>query len=264
VGLFEAAIRQPRLSHRRFLELHRQYKAGDADAHDRLIEANLRLVLHYARRCRVALDLDDRIQAGILGLIKAIDRFDATKGCLFSTYAMPSIVNEIYRAGHRMATAVPVPVVTSALRLQALHHAERYFKATGLPMTLTEACHDLGFRPRQTECVLAAVGAQSTDELTEWHEDSIPDERDDLQPLHHQQRDRLVDELLATLDDRNRTLIAMRFGLLGYPECQLQHIAEEVGVGREKISAAIDHALSLLRHSQHAAALADLLPAIRS
>jgi RNA polymerase primary sigma factor len=109
-GVLGAVLRQPLLSAEEEAELLQRAKQGDEEARNRLVECNLRLVLSVARRyVRPGLALEDLVQEGAIGLIKAIDHFDTSRGLRFSTYAIYWIRQAIGRAADSQTGLIRLP-----------------------------------------------------------------------------------------------------------------------------------------------------------
>ncbi len=109
-GVLGSVLRRPLLTPEEEMELLQRAQAGDEDARNRLVESNLRLVLSVARRyARPGLPLEDLVQEGALGLIKAINHFDTSRGLRFSTYAIHWIRQAIGRAADSQAGLIRLP-----------------------------------------------------------------------------------------------------------------------------------------------------------
>lgn len=109
-GVLGAVLRQPLLTAEEEADLLRRAKAGDEEARNRLVECNLRLVLSVARRyVRPGLSLEDLVQEGAIGLIKAINHFDTSRGLRFSTYAIHWIRQSIGRAADTQSGLIRLP-----------------------------------------------------------------------------------------------------------------------------------------------------------
>lgn len=121
-----------KLSNAEIIELFKEYKAGNSVAKDRLVEANLRLVLSLLKRFNVdENDINDMFQIGCVGLMKAIDNFDLSFGVMFSTYAVPLIIGEMKRAT-RDSGAIRVSRGIKDLAYQIINFMEKYFNMYGV------------------------------------------------------------------------------------------------------------------------------------
>ncbi len=113
------------------IELFKKYRAGDKQAKDKLIEANLKLVLSILKRVNTTPDnINDMFQTGCMGLMKAVENFDLSVGVMFSTYAVPLILGEMRRA-NRDATSVRVSRGTKDIAYKILTYIEQYSNKYG-------------------------------------------------------------------------------------------------------------------------------------
>jgi len=222
------------------------------EVRDQLVALHLPLVEHLARRFRNRGEpYDDLLQVGTIGLIKAVDRFDRSRGVEFSTYATPTIIGEIKRHFRDKGWAIRVP-----RRLQELRIA--------ISSTSAELLQELGRSPTMSE--LAARMEVSEEELVEGLESAnayttlsldAPDSSDegsirmidslgeDDEALEHVENRETIKPLLAQLDPREKHLLTLRF-FRGMTQSQ---IAQEIGVSQMHVSRLLARTLAKLRES---------------
>ena len=251
----------PLLTPEEEVELAQKIFEGDQAARDRLIVANMRLVVsiakhysaqHYAGRGMPLLDL---IQEGYSGLIKAVEKFDHTKGYKFSTYATWWIRQSITRAIADQARTIRIPVhmvetITRVKKAQA-----KLLSVNGHEATVKEIAAELRMTPeRVREVMRIAQEPTSLESPVGEEEDSVVGDfiEDDVSPAPidmamKSARDRELDKALDLLPEREREVLKYRYGV-GY---ERSHTLEEVGlkfkVTRERIRQIEAKALRKLR-----------------
>ena len=250
--------RIPLLTPQQEIELAAKIKKGDAEARERMISSNLRLVVTIAHDyANLGLPLLDLISEGNIGLTKAVERFEPGKGAKLSTYAMWWIKQSIKRALANQSKTIRLPVhlvdkVAKVRRVSLQMSDELGREPTddelgeeiGIPSDKVARLKSVGIRPASLD---APIG---DDDSTKFGE-MIGDE--DAQTPFELLRDKNlrgeVDGLIEVLDDREKKIISQRFGLDGGQPKTLEDVSKDFGVTRERIRQLQNIALAKLRRA---------------
>ncbi len=245
----------------RIRELEAKKRLGDS-AKQILVQANLRLVVSIARRyIGRGLSLLDLVQEGNIGLMKAADKFDHTKGFKFSTYATWWIRQAITRAISDQSRTIRLPVHVTELVTKLRRAAHQLQQQLSREPTEEELGSVLGMDAEKVRRVLdMARHPASLDAPMEEGEDSFlgdfiedetagaPEEEASRQMLKEQ-----VEDILSKLTDRERKILEMRYGLADDRPRTLEEVAREFNITRERIRQIETRILRKLRYARHGA-----------
>ena len=261
---------QPTAEYKKVVELVRRGQTEAARAKREMIEANLRLVIKFAKKSSnrgLGLDFSDLVQDGNIGLMKAVDKFDYRLGNKFSTYATNWIQQGISRSIADQARTIRIPVhmidnihkIQRASR-QFMHKygrqptAEELSKIIYLPVDKIHKAMKVNLKPISLE---APVGTEDDSSRIEIIADETA--KNPFTSAAQKNLRKIVTQILAELDPKEETVLRQRFGMSTNKTSTLEEVGEYIGVTRERIRQIEQKALNKLKHPTRARKLRSFL-----
>lgn len=251
----------PLLKREEEIELARKAREGDEEAIDELVRANLRFVVSVAKRYQdQGVPLDDLINEGNLGLMRAARRFDERRGVKFISYAVWWIRQAILQALAEQGRIVRVPVNRANEIHRIGRRRSRLLQELGREPTLEEVASDMELRYEEVEQSLrlsqaylsldAPVAPDNDIRLMDYIADLLTEPPD--ASIYDQALTEMIEEVLSTVSEREARILRLYYGIDSPEPKTLEEIGALLGISRERVRQIKERALARMRHASRA------------